>query len=59
MSAAARKRTHALAVEIASLPLAVRGFGHVKAAAVEAAKAREVELLRAFRDPTPQKTAAE
>ena len=51
--------THGLAVEIASLPLVMRGFGHVKAAAVEAAKAREAELLHAFHDPTPQKTAAE
>ena len=33
-----------LAVEIAEVPLEIRGFGHVKAAAAEAAKAREAAL---------------
>jgi indolepyruvate ferredoxin oxidoreductase len=35
---------HALAVEIARLPDDIRGFGHVKEAAAEKAKARETEL---------------
>jgi indolepyruvate ferredoxin oxidoreductase len=35
-------------VALASLPLEVRGFGHVKAAAASAAAARRAELLAAF-----------
>ena len=42
---------HALAVEIASIPERIRGFGHVKARHLEAARAREAELLAAFRQP--------
>jgi indolepyruvate ferredoxin oxidoreductase len=38
------------AVDIASLPQAMRGFGHVKLANVALAKAREAELLHRF-DP--------
>ena len=34
-----------VAVEIASLPQKMRGFGYVKMANVEAAKRREAELL--------------
>ena len=51
--------THGLAVEIAALPEIMRGFGHVKERNVVAAKAREAELLGAFRDPAPRATAAE
>ena len=40
---------HALACEIASVPEHMRGFGHVKERNIEIAKAREVELLAAFR----------
>ena len=50
---------HALAVEIAEVPLAMRGFGHVKEANIVCAKEREAELLAAFRAPTPQVSAAE
>ncbi|HZT52465.1 MAG TPA: indolepyruvate ferredoxin oxidoreductase family protein [Stellaceae bacterium] len=50
---------HALAVEIARLPERMRGFGHVKERNVAAAKARERELLSAFRSPVPAATAAE
>jgi indolepyruvate ferredoxin oxidoreductase len=39
---------HALAVEIASLPQRIRGFGSVKHAAVLRASAREKELLERF-----------
>ena len=39
---------HAVAVEIASLPDRVRGFGHVKARSIEEAERREVELLGRF-----------
>jgi indolepyruvate ferredoxin oxidoreductase len=36
---------HALAVEIASLPEAIRGFGHIKAKSVSAARAKQAELM--------------
>ena len=39
---------HAIAVEIASLPDRVRGFGHVKARSIEEAERREAELLGRF-----------
>jgi indolepyruvate ferredoxin oxidoreductase len=39
-----------LAVQIAQLPLSMRGFGHVKLAAIALARAREAELLHRF-DP--------
>jgi len=35
---------HALAVEIAAIPLSIRGFGHVKEASIAAAKAREARV---------------
>ncbi|WP_142849811.1 indolepyruvate ferredoxin oxidoreductase family protein [Telmatospirillum sp. J64-1] len=50
---------HALAVEIAALPQTMRGFGHVKQANVEKAKAREAELLARFRTPVPRLDAAQ
>ncbi|MCH8213479.1 MAG: indolepyruvate ferredoxin oxidoreductase family protein, partial [Proteobacteria bacterium] len=50
---------HCLAVALAALPETVRGYGHVKERNVEKAKAREVELLEALRNPAPSKTAAE
>ena len=50
---------HALAVEIAEVPLAMRGFGHVKEANIACAREREAELLAAFRSPAPQASAAE
>ncbi|PJK12415.1 indolepyruvate ferredoxin oxidoreductase [Lysobacteraceae bacterium NML120232] len=40
-----------LATEIASIPEQIRGFGHVKEAHVEKAKAREAELLKAWHNP--------
>ena len=51
--------SHALAVELAELPDQIRGYGHVKAGKVQAAKAREAELLAAWRDPSPRRDAAE
>jgi indolepyruvate ferredoxin oxidoreductase len=47
------------ATEIASLPLSMRGFGHVKIANVALARAREAELLHRF-DPAayPRPAAA-
>jgi indolepyruvate ferredoxin oxidoreductase len=48
---------HALAVEIASLPEAVRGYGHIKAKSVAAARAKREELLARYR-AAPVRAAA-
>ncbi|HIC81497.1 MAG TPA: indolepyruvate ferredoxin oxidoreductase family protein, partial [Kiloniellaceae bacterium] len=50
---------HALAMELASIPEKIRGYGHVKEAHVKTAKACEADLLTAFRDPAQRQTAAE
>ena len=50
---------HALAVELAAIPDSIRGYGHVKEASLEAAKAHEGQLLAAFRDPSQRAKAAE
>jgi indolepyruvate ferredoxin oxidoreductase len=49
---------HALAVQIASIPEEIRGYGHVKARHLQAAKAKESALLEAFRAPKEQRAAA-
>jgi len=49
---------HAGAVAIAGTPDEIRGFGHVKAASLKQAKAKEAELLAAFRSPAPSARAA-
>ena len=49
---------HQTAVELARLPLEIRGFGHVKEANLKRAKAREAELLARFRAPSPPALAA-
>jgi indolepyruvate ferredoxin oxidoreductase len=46
------------ATEIAALPLAMRGFGHVKLANVALARAREAELLHRFDPQTYARPAA-
>ncbi|MEM9440974.1 MAG: indolepyruvate ferredoxin oxidoreductase family protein [Pseudomonadota bacterium] len=50
---------HALAVDIASLPEHIRGFGHVKEQHLAEVRAREAALLDAFRQPQAAQTAAE
>jgi indolepyruvate ferredoxin oxidoreductase len=40
---------HAIAVEIASLPETIRGYGHIKAQSVGAARKRQAELLLRYR----------
>jgi len=50
---------HALAVEIAALPLSIRGFGHVKEKSRAAAKDCEAKLLERFRGPGVSADAAE
>jgi indolepyruvate ferredoxin oxidoreductase len=44
---------HHLAVAIAAIPEKIRGFGHVKARHLAAAKADETTLLDQFRSPRP------
>ena len=53
------QNNHAMAVQIASVPEAMRGFGHVKEKNVTAAKEREASLLAAYRAPASEKAAAE
>ncbi|NBB82743.1 MAG: indolepyruvate ferredoxin oxidoreductase family protein [Alphaproteobacteria bacterium] len=49
-----------LAVEIAKVAGEIKGFGHVKEANLKVAKAREAELLAAWRNPeAPARVAAE
>jgi indolepyruvate ferredoxin oxidoreductase len=52
---------HAAAVELASLPLEIRGFGHIKEANRVRVKAKEAALLVRFRSPAtaPALAAAE
>ncbi|MEX2407688.1 MAG: indolepyruvate ferredoxin oxidoreductase family protein, partial [Rhodovibrionaceae bacterium] len=61
LSAKLDAENHALAVELAQLPDDIRGYGHIKEASIDRAKARETELLAAFRDPraAQAQTAAE
>jgi indolepyruvate ferredoxin oxidoreductase len=49
---------HALAVRIASIPEEIRGYGHVKARHLAAAKAQEAKLLEAWRTPVEARAAA-
>jgi indolepyruvate ferredoxin oxidoreductase len=51
------QRNHALAVEIASLPEHIRGFGHIKAKSVEAARKKQAELMGRYR-AAPVRAAA-
>jgi indolepyruvate ferredoxin oxidoreductase len=44
---------HPTAVELAALPLEIRGFGHVKQANLNRAKTKEAALLTRFRSPSP------
>jgi indolepyruvate ferredoxin oxidoreductase len=48
---------HALAVEIASLPESIRGYGHLKAKSAEAARKKRDELLTRYR-AAPVRAAA-
>ncbi|MGH6940820.1 DUF6537 domain-containing protein, partial [Hypericibacter sp.] len=50
---------HRIAVALADLPDQIRGYGHVKDASIEKAKAREAELLASFRSAPVQAAAAE
>jgi indolepyruvate ferredoxin oxidoreductase len=58
LSASLNPDNHALAVEIASLPAKMRGFGHIKARNVDSSKACEAELLALWRSKDTQASAA-
>ena len=49
---------HAIAIEIASLPDRIRGFGHVKARSIEEAERREAELLGRYKAAIESRNAA-
>ncbi|MDX5362035.1 MAG: hypothetical protein LPL00_11165, partial [Alphaproteobacteria bacterium] len=46
-------RTHATAVALARLPQQIRGFGHVKEAALERVRAEEAKLRARLTERTP------
>ncbi|HMM56487.1 MAG TPA: indolepyruvate ferredoxin oxidoreductase family protein [Rudaea sp.] len=48
----------ALAVDIASVPEQIRGYGHIKHTHLEKARARREQLLGAWRNPAATKAAA-
>ncbi|MFP6725212.1 MAG: DUF6537 domain-containing protein, partial [Alphaproteobacteria bacterium] len=50
---------HALAIEIASLPAMIRGYGHIKEKNQKSVAAEQEQLLAAWRNPQSQPTAAE
>jgi indolepyruvate ferredoxin oxidoreductase len=49
---------HALAVQIASLPEDIRGFGHIKMSNVAAVEKKHAELLAKFESPQAERAAA-
>jgi indolepyruvate ferredoxin oxidoreductase len=55
---ALRADNHALALEIASLPEQIRGYGHVKDRNLAAARTRWSELMARWRNPQGQRAAA-
>ena len=59
LTAALDHDNHALAVEIASVPELIRGYGHVKQRHLDDANAREAELLEMWRGTGPRASAAE
>jgi len=57
LASALTSANHALAVEIASIPELIRGYGHVKERHLADARKKEAELLAAFRRPGPEPLA--
>ena len=51
-------QNHAVAVELASLPDEIRGFGHIKARNLAAARSKRDALLAKLAAPTAQRVAA-
>ena len=50
---------YATAVELASLPEQLRGYGHVKEKSIASVKSKEAQLLNIFNNPELRKSAAE
>ena len=48
---------HAVAVDLASLPERIRGYGHIKEKSVAEAKTREAELMARFIEPESKAAA--
>jgi indolepyruvate ferredoxin oxidoreductase len=60
VQAALAPATRDIGIELAALPLEIRGFGHVKQAAAQAAAVRREELRAAFAaGGWPKQAAAE
>jgi indolepyruvate ferredoxin oxidoreductase len=53
------EENHPLCVELAELPMQIRGFGHVKEASLTAVKAREAELVQRLHKPAARHAAAQ
>ncbi len=53
-----RPDNHGRAVDLARLPDRIRGYGHVKQAAIDRAEAEKTELLAAFRAPPGSRAEA-
>jgi indolepyruvate ferredoxin oxidoreductase len=53
------RNNYGIAVKIASLPDHIRGYGHVKEAAIAQARAEEIELVAAFEGRADRAAAAE
>jgi len=51
--------TYPLAVEIAELPMKVRGYGHVKDKAIKHYQSEHQHLMTMFKNPAPKSQAAE
>ena len=51
--------THGLALELASIPEQIRGYGHVKEESIKLAEAHKAQVLDAFRHPERRPQAAE
>jgi indolepyruvate ferredoxin oxidoreductase len=58
IAASLASSNHTLALELASLPNKIRGFGHIKQRNVETAKACETELLGLLRSNDVSVSAA-
>ena len=53
------RKNHIAAVELASIPGKIRGYGHVKENSIDQAKSQEKQAMAIFNNPELVKTAAE
>jgi indolepyruvate ferredoxin oxidoreductase len=59
LSANLNAQNHALAVQLASIPEDIRGFGHVKERHIKAAIVKQRKMLESFRAPIVNTNAAD